>query len=55
MFFLCVYGSMGLYVSHASWKSTKNDHLCVLKESWKFRIPIIYNFAVMYPWNVLFS
>ena len=23
--------------------------------SWKFRIPTIYNFGVIYPWNLLFS
>ena len=27
----------------------------VSKVSWKFRIPIIYNFAVIDPWNLLFS
>ena len=26
-----------------------------LKVSWKFRIVTIYNFVVIYPWNVLFS
>ena len=32
-----------------------NDHLRVSKVSWKFRIPTIYNFAVIYRWNLLFS
>ena len=32
-----------------------NDHLRVSKVSWKFRIPTIYNFVVIYPWNLLFS
>ena len=33
-------------------KALRNDRLRVSKASWKFRI--IYNFAVIYPWN-LFS
>ena len=32
-----------------------NDHLRVSKESWKFCIPTIYNFAAIYPSNLLFS
>ena len=32
-----------------------NNCLRVSKVSWNFRIPTIYNFAVIYPWNVLFS
>ena len=36
-------------------KSLRNDHLCVLKVSWKVQIPTIYNFAVIYPRNLLFS
>ena len=36
-------------------KSLRNDHLCVLKVSWKVQIPTIYNFAVTYPRNLLFS
>ena len=36
-------------------KARINDRLPVSKVSWKFRIPTIYNFAVIYPWNLLFS
>ena len=36
-------------------KALINDLLRVSKVSWKFRIPSIYNFAVIYPWNLLFS
>ena len=36
-------------------KVSINDRLRVLKVSWKFRIQTIYNFAVIYPWNLLFS
>ena len=32
-----------------------NDRLRVSKVSWKFRIPTIYNFAVIYSWNLLSS
>ena len=32
-----------------------NDRLRVSKVSWKFRIPTIFNFAVIHPWNLLFS
>ena len=35
-------------------KALINDHLHVSKISWKFRMPTIYNFAVIYPWNLLF-
>ena len=31
-----------------------NDCLHVSKVSWKFCTPTIYNFAVIYPWNLLF-
>ena len=31
------------------------DCLPVSKLSWKFCVPSIYNFAVIYPWNLLFS
>ena len=31
-----------------------NNCLRVSKVSWKFGIPTIYNFGVMYPWNLLF-
>ena len=36
-------------------KSLINDPLCVPKVSWKFHIPTIYNFALICPWNSLFS
>ena len=36
-------------------KALINDKLNVSKLSWKFRIPTIYNFSVIYPWNFLFS
>ena len=36
-------------------KALKNDPLRVLKISRKFRIPAIYNFAVIYASNFLFS
>ena len=32
-----------------------NDRLRVSKVSWKFRIPTIYNFGVIYSWNLQFS
>ena len=32
-----------------------NDRLLVSKMSWKFCIPTVYNLAVIYPWNLLFS
>ena len=35
-------------------KALVNDRLRVSKISWKFRIPTIYYFAVIYPWNLLF-
>ena len=35
-------------------KALINDRLCVSKVSWKFRVPNIYNFAVIYPWSLLF-
>ena len=34
-------------------KALINDRLCVSKASWKFRILTIYNFAIIYPWNLL--
>ena len=36
-------------------KALINDCLCVWKASWKFCIPTIYNFAVIYTWSSLFS
>ena len=36
-------------------KALINDPLRVSKVSWKFRIRTIYNFAVIYPWNLVFS
>ena len=36
-------------------KALINDRVCVSKMSWKFRIPTIYDFAVIYPWNLVFS
>ena len=36
-------------------KALINDRLSVSKVSWKFRIPTIYNFVVIYPWNMLYS
>ena len=36
-------------------KAQVNDRLSVLKVSWKFRILIMYNFALFYLWNLLFS
>ena len=36
-------------------KALINDRLRVSKVFWKFHIPTIYNFAVIYPWNSLFS
>ena len=36
-------------------KTLINDRFRVWKVFWKFRILTIYNFAVIYPWNMLFS
>ena len=36
-------------------KAMINDRLRVSKVQWKFRIPTVYNFAVIYLWNLLFS
>ena len=36
-------------------KALTNDRVSVLKVSREFRIPTIYNFAVIYPCNLLFS
>ena len=36
-------------------KALINDCTHVSKVPWKFRIPTIYNFAVIYPQNLLFS
>ena len=36
-------------------KARINDRLRISKLSWKSRIPTIYNFAVIYPWNLLFT
>ena len=35
-------------------KALINGRLRILKVSWKFRIPTIYNFVVIYPGNLLF-
>ena len=35
-------------------KALRNDHLHASKVPWKFHIPTIYNFAVIYPGNLLF-
>ena len=31
-----------------------DDRLRVSKVYWKFHIPALYNFAVIYPWNLQF-
>ena len=36
-------------------KALTNDRLRVLKVSWKFCIPTVYNSTVIYLWNLLFS
>ena len=36
-------------------KVLKNDSLRLSKVYCKFRIPAIYDFEVIYPWNLLFS
>ena len=36
-------------------KALIDNRLRFSKASWKFRIPTIYNFAVIYPWNLLYS
>ena len=36
-------------------KALINDRLGVSKVPWKFRIPTIYKFGVIYPWNLQFS
>ena len=36
-------------------KATINDCPCVWKVFWKFCIPATYNFAVIYPWNLLYK
>ena len=51
------------YLASSSFKGTVmqiekaliNNRLRVSKVSWKFRIQNIYNFLVIYPWNLLFS
>ena len=40
---------------YTPWKHQKTSAFRVSKVSWKFPIPAIYNFAVIYPQNVLFS
>ena len=35
-------------------KALINDRLRVSKVSWKFRIPTISNFAVIYPWKLIY-
>ena len=44
-----------LKVHSSTGKALINDRLRVSRVPWKFRIPTIYNFAVLYPWNLLFS
>ena len=39
----------------ANWKSTNEWLLTYSKVPWKIRIPTIYDFVVIYPWNLLFS
>ena len=36
-------------------KALINDRSTVSKVSWKFRFPIVYNYAVIHPSNLLFS
>ena len=36
-------------------KAKINDGLSVSKVSWKFRIPTVYNFGVIYPSNLQYS
>ena len=36
-------------------KTLINDHWRVSKVSWKFSFQTNYNFAAIYPWNLLFS
>ena len=36
-------------------KALINNPLRASEVSWKFHVPTIYNFAVIYPWNLLFS
>ena len=36
-------------------KAQINDRLLASKVSWNFHIPTIYNFAVIDPWNLVFS
>ena len=36
-------------------KALTNNRLRDSKVPWKFRIPTMYNFAVIYPWNLQFS
>ena len=36
-------------------KALITDRLRVSKVSWKFHVPAMYNFAVTYPCNLLFS
>ena len=36
-------------------KALINDRVHASKVPWKFRIPTIYNIAVIYPWNLQFS
>ena len=36
-------------------KALINDRLRVPEVSWKFRIPTIYHFAVIYPWILIVS
>ena len=36
-------------------KALINDCVCISRASWKFCIPTVYNFAIIYPRNLLFS
>ena len=36
-------------------KALLNDRLRVSKVSWKFHVSTIYNYALIYSWNLLFS
>ena len=56
--YLMILKTMGLQIKGTVMqieKALKNDRLCVLKVSWKFCIPAIYYFAIIYLWNLLFS
>ena len=42
-------------IMHIEKTLINDDRLRVLKVFWNFRIPVIYNFMVIYPWNLIFS